>query len=88
MSKPTGVVFAAFLALVGFHATPASAIGQAAYLSHTGSGTVCSQATPCSSMGAALTVAGTSGEVICLDKGNFGAAGISQSVTISCGDGL
>src|SRR5215471_16501834 len=67
-------------------ATPASA--GIAFLSHTGSGSTCSQAVPCASMGAAVGVAGAGGEVICLDKGSYGSATITQSVTISCGDGL
>jgi len=36
----------------------------------------------------AVGVAGPDGEVICLDKGSYGGATITQSVTISCGDGL
>jgi len=69
-------------------ATPASA-GNAAFLSHTGSSSTCTQGTPCSSMSTAITVAGDGGEVICLDKGNYGGLiSITQSVTISCGDGL
>ena len=87
MSKPNRVFFAAFLALVGFHATPASA-GNTAFLSRTGTGSTCSQAAPCASMSSALTAAGTGGEVICLDKSGYGFAPIAQSVTISCGDGL
>ena len=67
-------------------ATPASAA--TAYLSLTGSGSICSIAAPCNDMGPALAVAGPNGEIICLDKGNYGGPGIAQSVTISCGDGL
>jgi hypothetical protein len=86
MIKPNGVVFAAaFLALVGFHATPASA--GTAYLARAGTGS-CTQAAPCSGMAAAIGVAGPNGEVICLDKGSYFGATITQSVTISCGDGL
>ena len=33
-------------------------------------------------------IAGTNGEIICLDKFNYGGTTISQSITISCGDGL
>jgi hypothetical protein len=66
--------------------TPVSA--GTAFLSHTGSGSACSQATPCASMASAITAAGANGEVICLDKGLYGNANITQSVTISCGDGL
>jgi hypothetical protein len=88
MSKPNQFFFAAFLALVGFHATPASAVGNAAYLSHTGSSGPCTLAAPCNSMSLALTAAGVGGEVICLDKGSYGQGNISQSVTISCGDGF
>jgi hypothetical protein len=69
-------------------ATPASA-GGTTYLSHTGSGNTCSQAAPCANMAVAIIAAGGSGEVICLDKGNYGGVSpISQSITISCGDGL
>jgi hypothetical protein len=68
-------------------ATPASG-GNVAYLSRTGSGTACSLGSPCTSTVTAVSVAGTNGEVICLDKGNYGGVTISQSVTISCGDGL
>ena len=40
-------------------------------------------------MSSAIAVAGLNGEVICLDKGNYGSGPIiTQSVTISCGDGL
>jgi hypothetical protein len=88
MSKPNHVYFAAFLALVGFHATPAASAGNAAYLSNSGSGTACSLAVPCASMFSAVTAAGVGGEVICLDKGSYGGPDITKSVTISCGDGL
>jgi len=76
------------LLAVATAATPASA-GQA-YLSRTGSGSTCSLAAPCGPFGmaTAIFVAGANGEVICFDKGNYGGATISQSVTISCGDGL
>jgi hypothetical protein len=86
MNRSNHIFFAAFLALVGFHATTASAA--TAYLSNKGTGTTCSQGTPCAAISSALSVAGLNGEVICLDKGNYGSAGISQSVTISCGYGL
>src|SRR5215469_4977505 len=70
-------------------ATPARAVGgNVAYLSHTGSGTTCSQTAPCASMVLAVINAGTNGEVICLDKGNYGGVSINVPVTISCGDGL
>jgi len=36
----------------------------------------------------AIGAAGLNGEVICLDKFAYGGVGITQSVTISCGDGL
>src|SRR5206468_3274513 len=81
------VFFAAFLALVGVHARPASAAG-VAYLSRAGTGNTCTSASPCSFMGAAVAAAGTGGEVICLDKGNYSNVIITQSVTVSCGDGL
>jgi hypothetical protein len=67
-------------------ATPASA--GVAFLSHTGGGSMCTQAAPCNTMSSAISVAGANGEVICLDKGSYGATSIAQSVTISCGDGL
>ena len=67
-------------------ATPASA--GIAFLSHTGSGSTCSQAAPCASMTTAIGVAGAGGEVICLDKGDYGFASIFTSLTISCADGL
>jgi hypothetical protein len=74
------------LALVAA-ATPACA--GVAYLSRTGSGTACTLAAPCAGMGpAVLTAAGVGGEIICLDRGPYGGTTISQSVTISCGDGL
>src|SRR5262245_13423563 len=73
-------------ALVAAAATPASA-GQA-YLSRTGSGTTCSFAAPCGLMLVATPVAGANGEVICLDKGPYAGDTITQSITISCGDGL
>jgi hypothetical protein len=69
-------------------ATPASA--GIAFLSHNGGGSTCTLAAPCVLMSTALTVAGANGEVICLDKGFYGfpaGAGLTQSVTISCGDG-
>jgi hypothetical protein len=59
-----------------------------AYLTRTGSGSACTQATPCASMASALTAAQTGGEVICLDRGDYGATAINNSVTIMCGDGL
>jgi len=67
-------------------ATPASA--GFAFLSRTGSGSVCSLAAPCQFMDVAITAAGPNGVVICLDKSNYLGAGITQPVTISCGDGL
>jgi hypothetical protein len=69
-------------------ATPASA--GTAYLSRPGSGTTCTYQSPCGFIGDALTAAGANGEVICLNKGSYGSysLGITQSVTISCGDGL
>jgi Right handed beta helix region len=67
-------------------ATPAGA--GTAYLSHTGSGGTCTLTSPCNFMNTALAVAGPNGEVICLDKGNYSGSTISDSVTISCGDGL
>src|SRR5437879_5214735 len=70
MSKPNRVFFAAFLAVAWVHATPASA-GSAAYLSHAGSGSTCSQGAPCITMATALVAAGLNGEVICLVKGNY-----------------
>jgi len=66
-------------------ATPASAA--TAYLSLTGSGSICSIAAPCLSMATALSVAGSNGEVICLSKAPYGFATINTTVTISCGDG-
>lgn len=66
--------------------TPASA-GGIGYLSRVTSGS-CTEGSPCSSMTSALNVAGVGGKVVCLDKGNYGATSITQSVTISCGDGL
>src|SRR5262249_17301609 len=67
--------------------TPTSAAGGTAYLSHAGTGNA-SQAAPCNNIGVAVPTAGLNGEIICLDKGNYGGATITQSVTISCGDGL
>src|SRR5215469_7108346 len=67
-------------------ATPASAA--VVFLAHDGSGSACTLAAPCGLMGIAVIVAGANGEIICLDKGPYNAANISQSVTISCGDGL
>jgi hypothetical protein len=74
------------VALASCIATPASA--GIAYLARAGSGTTCTLAAPCNSMNGAISAAGAAGEVICLDKGKFGAAFITQSVTISCGDDL
>src|SRR5215471_10918367 len=77
-----GLVFAAA-------ATPTSAAGNVAFLAHNGSGSACSQVAPCADMVSAIAVAGFRGEVICLDKGLYlGGFTITQSVTISCGDGL
>lgn len=70
--------------------TPASAVTEA-YLKSTGSGSACTLAAPCASMVSAIAAAGAGGEVICLDKGAYSSNvtfNISQSVTISCGDGL
>jgi len=64
-------------------ATPASA--SVAFLSHTGSGSTCSQSAPCAGMPTAVSVAGPNGEVICLDKGFYGGVGITAPVTIEIG---
>jgi len=79
----------ALLALaVAAAATPASA-GLPTYLSRTGNGSTCSFASPCADISAAISAAGDRGEVFCLDKGEYGSlVSITQSVTISCGDGL
>jgi hypothetical protein len=85
--RTTIVIIGAICALAfAAAATPASA--QIAFLSNTGSGTACTQAAPCVSMNDAISVAGASGEVICLNKGYYSFdVTISQSVTISCGEG-
>ena len=79
----------AFALAAGAFATPASA-ATTAYLKSTGSGVACTAAAPCVNMIQAVAVAGAGGEVICLDKGNYNQSSgftITQSVTISCGDG-
>jgi prepilin-type processing-associated H-X9-DG protein len=89
MSKPNHVFFTAFLALVGFHATPAAS-STTAYLSRTGSGTTCTLALPCNDMQTAITAA-QFGEVICLDRYAYSILSpvtITQTINISCGDGL
>lgn len=76
-------------AIVCSAGTPTTATAASiAFLSHTGSGSACSLAAPCASMSSAITAADVGGEVICLDKGIYGGATITSSITISCGDGL
>ena len=59
------------------------------YVSRAGTATTgCSKTAPCGIIANAIQAAGVGGEAICLDKGTFGGAIISQSVTISCGDDL
>jgi len=68
-------------------ATPASA-GNVVFVAHNGGGSACTLAAPCGNMPTAVMAAGADGEVICLDKGSYIGAIITQSVTISCADGL
>ena len=84
-----GVTIAIIGGICALIAAATAASAGTAYLSHTGSGSTCSQTMPCADMPSALTVAGAGGEVICLDKGSYSSfVQITQSVTISCGDGL
>jgi hypothetical protein len=87
--RSTGALLGGICALtLAAAATPASA-GLTTYLSRTGSGSMCTLAAPCADISAAISAAGFAGEVICLDRFNYGSlVTITQTVTISCGDGL
>lgn len=86
---PESLCFCFLSLLAAQHANAAAA---STYVSSKGVDTNasanCAQATPCRTLSAALSVTSPAGEVIVLDSGEYGAASITQSVSIFAPDGV
>src|SRR5262249_23078663 len=77
------------LALASGAATDALAAGQRSFVASTGAdANPCSLVLPCRSFGAAIAQTTPGGEVIVLDSAGYGAAAISQPVSIIAPPGI
>jgi hypothetical protein len=65
------------------HATPALAIPET-WVASNGGGVACTRAAPCASFQTAHLATDPGGIIKCVDAGNFGAVGITKSITIDC----
>jgi hypothetical protein len=65
------------------HATPALAIPET-WVASNGGGGACTRAAPCANFQTAHLATDPGGIIKCVDAGNFGAVGITKSITIDC----
>ncbi len=65
------------------HATPALAIPET-WVASNGGGVACTRAAPCANFQTAHLATDPGGIIKCVDAGNFGAVGITKSITIDC----
>jgi len=69
--------------LLCLHATPALAIPET-WVASNGGGVACTRAAPCADFQTAHFATDPGGIIKCVDAGNFGAVGITKSITIDC----